>query len=355
MADTGAGSSKLTAHGQMRSRWRRVGRRLALRAETPAEFRRWRAALRRKLKSLTGYDAMERAPLRPKITEGKRLDGYARQRVEIHTEPRVVMSMYVLIPEAGGPPSTPVIAAHGHSSGGKLAVVGERTGPELAQTIREHNYDYGVQMVRAGFIVFCPDARGFGERQEAQVRQTGTILNSSCALINHMAIPLGQTVTGMWAWDLHRLADYIQTRSDCRGDAIGCIGLSGGGLQTLWAAALDERIRCAIVSGYFYGYEESLLDLCGNCSCNYVPHLWEYADMGDIGALIAPRPLMIETGTKDPLNGAGGLKNVRSQLRITRRAYRLLGAAGRLNHHVFEGPHRWDGTTAVPWLRRWLA
>ncbi len=159
----------------------------------------------------------------------------------------------------------------------------------------------------------------------------------------------------MWAWDLHRLIDYARSRRDCRADRIGCAGLSGGGLQTLWAAALDPRIRCAVISGYLYGYKQSLLDLHQNCSCNYVPHLYEYVDMGDIAALIAPRPLLVETGTKDPLNGAGGLKNVLSQMRPIRRAYRLLGAANLVRHDIFEGEHRWHGVEAIPWLQKHLA
>jgi hypothetical protein len=168
-------------------------------------------------------------------------------------------------------------------------------------------------------------------------------------------MPLGQTVTGMWAWDLHRLIDYIETRDDCRADRIGCAGLSGGGLQTLWATAFDERIRCAVVSGYFYGYKEALLDGHTNCACNYVPHLYEHVDMGDIGALIAPRPLLIETGDQDGLNGASGLENVYSQLAITRRAYQTLDHEDGLAHDVFAGEHRWLGVQAIPWLKQFLA
>ncbi|MBN1642209.1 MAG: hypothetical protein JXA09_13320 [Anaerolineae bacterium] len=213
-----------------------------------------------------------------------------------------------------------------------------------------------MQLVRQGFVVLCPDARGFGERREWP-RQGDTddlVLGGSCEVLNHMAMPLGQTVTGMWTWDLMRLIDYAETRADCDAGRLGCAGLSGGGLQTLWLAALDERVRCAVVSGYFYGYRDSLLVLCGNCSCNYVPHLWETADMGDIGALIAPRPLLIETGSRDALNGARGLENVVEQVAIAQRAYDLLGTPDLLAHSVFEGEHRWHGVEAIPWLVRWL-
>ena len=346
-------TASLTIHPYMRRRWDAVGRKLAFSAQSEAEWKAWRRKTLRRLRSLTGYDTMVKAPLTPRITEELDFGDYRRQHVIIQTEPGVLMPFYVLIPKGAKPPYPVVIAPHGHSSGGKLAVVGAREIPEVAETIKVYNYNYGVQFVRAGFITFCPDARGFGERQEEAAK--GNILNQSCQWINNMAYPLGQTVTGMWAWDIHRLIDYVEMRDDCCAERLGCGGLSGGGLQTLWASALDTRIRCAVISGYLYGYKESLLDLHTNCSCNYVPHLYEYVDMGDIAALIAPRPLLVETGTKDPLNGPSGLENVRSQMEIIRRAYRLLGAEGLLQHDIFAGEHRWNGVQAIPWMKRFLA
>jgi dienelactone hydrolase len=169
-----------------------------------------------------------------------------------------------------------------------------------------------------------------------------------------MALPLGLTVAGMWTWDLMRLIDYIATRPECQGYGVGCIGLSGGGLQTLYLAALDERLSCAVISGYFYGVKDALLVMADNCDCNYVPHLWEYADMGDLAALIAPRPLLIETGSQDPLNGSRGLENVYEQLSITNKAYALHGASASLRHDVFDGPHMWHGAEVPGWLDRHL-
>ena len=332
----------------MRARYRKVGRKLAFRARTKQEWRTWRAALRRKLKELTGYDTMQRAPLKPKVTERVVVDDLVREHVVIQTEPGVLMPFYVIKRKDTCGPLSAVLCAHGHGSGGKLSPAGVRATPELAQTIKQYNYDYGVQFARAGFITFCPDARGFGERRQPGV----PLLGSSCQWINNMAFPLGQTVAGMWAWDLHRLIDYVETRADCRPGGVGCAGLSGGGLQTLWAGALDDRIRCAVISGYFYGYEESLLVLHGNCSCNYVPRLYEHADMGDIGALFAPRPLLVETGTRDPLNGASGLKNTTRQVAIARRAYRLLGVPQAIHHDIFEGEHLWHGVEAIPWMQK---
>lgn len=338
-----------TIHPYLQRRWDAVGRKLACRTDDLQSFKAWRSRTRKILRRLIGYDTMIRCALNPTITDHVECDGYLRQHVEIQTEPGVVMPMYVLVPHGSNGPHPVVLAPHGHCGGGKAAVAGCRDNPEVAQAIDHYNYDYGVQFVQAGFITFCPDARGFGQRREKASQDQ--ILACSCQWINHMAYPLGQTVTGMWTWDIHRLIDYAQTRTDCRHDRIGCAGLSGGGHQTLWATALDERIACAVVSGYFYGYKQALLDLYENCTCNYVPHLYEYVDMGDIGALIAPRRLLIETGTEDELNGADALGNVTPQVHVVRRAYELFGAGASLEHDVFEGGHRWHGEKAIPWMQ----
>ena len=161
---------------------------------------------------------------------------------------------------------------------------------------------------------------------------------------------LGQSVIGMWVWDLKRLIDYIETREDCDIDRLGCVGLSGGGFQTLWLTALDDRVKAAVSSGYFYGFSEAMLEMY-QCSCNYAPHIWEYVDAGDIGALIAPRPFVVETGNRDLLNGRSNLENVYSQTEITRRAYRLFDAENAFVHDVFDGPHRWHGTVSVKVLK----
>lgn len=349
-------SSDYPAVPALLARFDRESRGMRLRAQDAAELAAWQSALRARLRAIIGIDTMRACPLDPEVDAPEQCDGYVQTRVVIAVEPDVRMPLYVLTPDDLRPElRRPVmLAPHGHASAGKAAIVGRADTPELVRTIAQHNYAYGVQLVRAGYIVLCPDARGFGERREPVVMADGDLLGSSCQVLNHMALPLGQTVTGMWTWDLMRLLDYVATRADCDASRIGCAGLSGGGAQTLWLAALDERVRCAVISGYFYGYKDSLLRLSTNCSCNYVPGLWQLADMGDIGALLAPRPLLVETGRDDRLNGERGVLNVTEQRDITRQAYALLGVEDRLAHAVFSGGHRWDGAAVLPWLARWL-
>jgi dienelactone hydrolase len=335
------------------ARYDAVGRRLAFKATTQAECLTWKHEVLGTLHRLLGLDRLVPCPLNPRITEEVQKEGYRRQRVEIDTEPGVTMPLYVLIPDGPASSMVPIIAAHGHQSGGKISPAGVVEIPGVADAVAKFNYTYGVHCAQNGYIVFCPDARGMGERRESLSENPEFLFGESCNQLAKMALPLGITVAGMWVWDLMRLLDYIQTRPECLGRPIGCIGLSGGGLQTLYLAALDERVACAVDSGYFYGVKDSLLDF-PNCNCNYVPHLWEQVDMGDLAAIIAPRPLLIESGTRDELNGARGIINAIEQVEIARRAYELLEVPERLSHDIFEGEHRWNGILAYPWLDRWL-
>jgi dienelactone hydrolase len=342
--------SPYLTQGYLRARFDAVGQ--SLRYDGKSDAAAWQEDARKTLSKLIGLDTMQTCSLEPRVTDRVDCGDYTRERVELQVEPGLVMPVYVLVPKGEGPFPT-VLAPHGHGGGGKAAVAGIRNEKKIAASIEKNHYDYGVSFVKAGFIALCPDARGFGERRE--IRSQRDVLASSCRSINNMAMPLGQTVTGMWVWDLKRLIDYAESRPDCDTERLACAGLSGGGLQTLWVTALDTRIKAAVVSGYFYGVKQSLLDMHANCSCNYVPHLWEHADHGDLGALIAPRPLMIQTGDVDSLNGAGGLDNVYPQVAIAKRLYTTLDAESNLKHDIFEGPHRWDNTNSIPFIEQALA
>lgn len=342
MTDT---ATYYTSMDRLLDRYDRVARQSAFRAESSEQFEAWKTGLRQTLRRITGMDEMEPCDPEPQLLESVRMDGYRRDKLILQTEPGVWMPLYKLVPDSLplGAATPCVLALHGHQTGGKLSVAGREDIPAIRRQIGVYRNAYGIDLVRQGYVVFCPDARAFGERREwtKQGETDELLLSSSCTQLNHMAIVLGQSVTGMWVWDLMRLVDYIE--SSGHSGPIGCVGLSGGGLQSLWLAAMDERIRCAVVSGYFYGVKDALLRLSDNCACNYVPNLWKHVDMGDLGALVAPRPLLIESGTEDELNGARGIVNVTEQVEIARGAYALLDAGDRLQHFVFAGGHYWHG------------
>ena len=329
---------------------------LPVRTESREAYEAWAKEARAKLKELLGLDKMRPCEPNAQKLEVQQLGGYRKEKWIVQTEPEIYVPLYLLIPDGmkPGEKRPTVMCPHGHS-GTKDAISGTISFPEMEQNISIHNYDYGRQTVRKGFIAVCPDARGHGERREPDLwgDAPNQRLGCSCAWLNHMANPLGRCVAGMWAWDLMRLVDWLLTLDLVDGDHLATIGLSGGALQSLYFSALDERLGYTVLSGYFYGFKEALLEM-HNCSCNYVPHLWEYFDVGEIGALIAPRPLVIETGDEDPLNGKSGLNNVIPYVDQVRKVFALYGREDDICHDVFHGPHRWNGIVSMERLEKYM-
>lgn len=316
-------------------------------------YEQWAQRARTNLSQLLGLDKMEECSLNPQLLENTEVEEkIRREKWLIQVEPGVYMPFYILYPfrdnqryvgsKTYEKPAC-VIVPHGHQGGGKESIVGRREIPSIADAVEKYNYDYGLQLAKRGYVAICPDARGYGERREEALQkdEETSYLTGACYHLSHMAEPLGMTVMGMLVWDLMRLVDYIYEREDFDLTTLGCIGFSGGGMQALYTSALDERIQKVIISGYMYGFKDSLLGRNGNCNCNYVPHLWEYYDCGDIGALIAPRSLIIQSCKEDHLNGDRGLDNVYEQLNIMESAYALFQAQANLRVDIQEGGHRW--------------
>ncbi|HIU75341.1 MAG TPA: hypothetical protein IAC62_05635 [Candidatus Pelethocola excrementipullorum] len=342
-----------TTQEHFESIYNKIQRSHVFKARSQDEFYSWSQGLREELHKLIGTQQMKRCPANPRVIEEIQCSGYIRKKLLINTEEDIVMPFYMLVPDnlKKGERRTALIACHGHSSNGKEAVAGVRAEKAVSDTINHFNYNYGEVFAQRGYVVFAPDARGFGERRERydQGKEDEKLLSSSCAYLNVMAISLGQTVMGMWLWDLMRLVDFALTDCDCVNGHVVCAGLSGGGMQSLWLAAMDSRIESCVISGYFYDYLQSLL-INYNCLCNYIPNLWKVADMGDIGALICPRMVFIQTGSQDSLNGRDGLRNVLTQVEKVRMALELFGKEKNLFHDIFEGEHKWNGDYVYQWV-----
>ena len=331
-------------------------RRLAFRASSLVEWQAWRDTLRAKLVELLGGFPLERSPLNPLVLETSREEGYRLEKVAFESEPGLHVPCYVLIPDQAVPPYRPVIAIHGHGSGGANYLIGrawdEATRSEELEIIRTHNHDYARQLALRGFMVFVPVQRGLGERLENQPglnnwRGAGL---SSCRVLSYNAMLLGKTLLGMRVWDIIRTIDYIRSRSEPMIEGLGCLGFSGGATSTLFTTALEPRITVAVVSGYFNRFRTSIMAM-NHCECNYVPRLLEYAEMADIAGLIAPRPLLVESGKKDGIFPVEGTLAAYQDLG---RIYELLDAVDALDKDIFDKDHQFHGAKAFDWLERWL-
>ncbi len=304
-----------------------------------AEFPAWQDKARSILSSLLGLQYLEAVPLSPVMIEaGECRDGIRMEKLSIAVEDGVRMPFYLLIPGNAGKNTPIVIAAPGHQGGGKESVAGVRGDASVERMTEHYGYDYGMKAAENGMVAVCFDQRGTGERREGDE----DILGCSCLPLSRIASSLGIALAGLFVWDVMRLVDYIILRGEWNTGDIRMVGFSGGGMQTLYTAALDERIGKAFISGYFYGFRDSLLRMSGNCSCNYIPSLWRHFDIQDIAAMIAPRPLIIQSAEDDHLNGERGMMNVLEPLRQLRELYAMLGAERRLVHDVIPGGHHFS-------------
>jgi dienelactone hydrolase len=133
---------------------------------------------------------------------------------------------------------------------------------------------------------------------------------------------------------------------------IGMVGLSYGGTMTLFLAAWDGRVACAVVSGYLSTWRDSHRIPWNLCGSQVLPGMLTELTHVDLGGLVAPRPLLVETGTEDVIFPEVGARAAVGELGA---AYRWFGAGDRLEHDVFAGGHRWHGERALPFLARHLA
>lgn len=340
-----------TSMEYMKQLYDRTRREYRFQAETLEQFSDWKARTRGRLREIIGLDCCTRAETEDaKLLKETDKGTYLQQYWTLQTEPGVYVPFYILRPKADGPRPL-ILNPHGHG-GGKEKTLGDLSKADVRERYRGGDKTFAVTMAERGYVVVCPDARGAGERRERD--QQGEDLkklqeNSHLELLK-IGIGFGIAPIGWLVWDLMRLLDFMEKQPYVDAARIAAAGMSGGGHQSLWLGALDDRVRVIVTSGYFYGMKEALLEMPENCPCNYVPNIWKTVDMGDIGALLAPRPFLVESGTCDLLNGKSGIENVYSQVDIARKAYRLFGKGDMPVHSVHGGGHVWMGTDIVPFV-----
>jgi dienelactone hydrolase len=286
------------------------------------------------------------------VTERVACDGYVRERVLFRAEQDMCIPAYLLIPSApapaGGNGYPVMICQHGHGHG-KDDVAGITHGTlDRWDTRRSLRYDYGLALVQRGYVVMAMDARGFGERALGYPPGNGEY---GCNTVQIKAQLLGLNLLTLNVFDLMRCVDYLHTRPEVDTQRLGCAGLSYGGTLTLFATALDERIGAAIISGYLGSLWEQTFVRGDTCGRQVVPNLLAWGELADVACLIAPRPLLIESGTEDELFD---IEAARRACGRVEQVYAALNVPERMAHNVFEGGHRWDGTHTEAWLERRL-
>lgn len=188
------------------------------------------------------------------------------------------------------------------------------------------NYnDMTRRVLRRGVAVFAPqlllwDPNTFGPKYDKDN-------------VDRDLKQIGGSLAALELYRISRSLTYFTRRKDIDPARIGMIGLSYGGFYTLFAAALDPRIRVALSSCFFndrrtYGWPD-----------------WSWFNSAnrlldaEVGALVCPRPLYIEVGRKDDLFD---VRRARPEARKLATFYHTLGLAERFRYKEHAGGHELD-------------
>lgn len=335
--------------------WRQYnpeGARYAFRAKNVQEAKSWQRMTRKALARVIGLDRLTTTdPLSRRVERIDKGD-YWREKILLRTTTHTLMPVYLLIPkESDGVPPL-VIAFHGHGYGVK-DIVGLWENGEERDIPSGYHKDFAVALCRSGFVVAAPEISCFGERQtdfSYLEDSIGGPAPTSCTHAAMLSFHLGMSVVGLRVHDGMRVLDYLETRTDIDTSRIGAMGISGGGMHTLFSACLDTRIQACVVSGYFSTFRESILAM-QHCACNFVPGLGQFGEMHDLVGLIAPRPILFEAGSHDPIFP---IQAVRKGVGKARAVYRTFGEGTGISTDYFEGRHQISGAKAYDFFKREL-
>lgn len=307
----------------------------ALQNLEPSRWPSLRAAARRRLCRSLGL-----SPFPPRGALDARVVGvtdrgpFTIERLTFEPRPGFVVPALVYAPARQARPLPAVVYAVGHwMRHGKNEALVQAFCGGLAQL---------------GFVVLVMDPIGEGER------------GASFEDHGHLALlPLGLAQEGLMAWEHVRAIDYLLTRSDVDGARIGITGASGGGLTTMFTAAIDERVQAAVSVCFVTSYARFLrvmrgLDWNGvGDLCNQVPGVIADLEMAGVGGLIWPRPLLVVNGLQDPQFPVEGAREVVERLGPL---YRRSDPAG-VRLQVVDAGHGYDRQmreAAYGWFSRWL-
>ena len=312
-----------------------------------ADPKKWQNAAREKLESLLHMPSGKPSSLNAKLSNkaecsvriGNVVHRYTRQEIIFYSHPGFPVCGYLLLPKGKTMEKFPaVICLPGHGSRVE-DIVGLRMNGTSGQTLSTaYQHDLAVQCVANGYATLAIELLGSGARSSEASRKEFPAGRDCRTFGNTMAL-FGDTLLGYRIFDVMRAIDYMQSRQDVQKDKIATMGVSAGATLSLFSAAIDPRVKCAVVSCYFNDLRSSLMSHA-HCSCHYIPSLATNLRIADIGGLIAPRTLILEASKADvgfPLKGA------LQEYIETQKIFKALNAPKNVLLFQTEGDHEFDG------------
>jgi dienelactone hydrolase len=276
-----------------------------------------------------------------------------------------------------------VIGLHDHGGNKyfgwrKIAQIGDPLHP-LMKEHRDHYYggvSWANELARRGFAVLVHDAFAFASRRVrvgdvppvvrknlkevnpesvAEIKAYNEFASDHEELMSKSLFCAGTTWPGVFTAEDQRALDYLCSRDDVDPARVGCGGLSGGGLRTVYLAGLDDRIRCACCVGMMSTWRDYLLNKCHTHTWMiYIPGIPRDLDYPEILGLRVPLPTLVQNDIEDQLFTIGEMRRAD---RILSEVYAKAGANDRYKCSFYPGPHKFDRPMqdeAFAWFDRWL-
>ena len=292
----------------------------------------------------------DRTPMNPQITKtfekgtaGK--DAYRVELVVFESAPKFFVTGAMFLPDAAKfkAPYPGVLIACGHANDAKA--YGEYSG--ISALLATH-----------GIAAFVIDPIDQGERSQ-RLTADGKPLLMGVPAHNSLgpgSILLGRNAATFEVWDMMRALDYMESRPEIDGKRLGVAGISGGGTQTSYTMALDERVAVAAPSCYLCGLYGKMMTTIGpqDAEQNIFGQAAFGMDHVDYCIMRAPKPTLLTTVTGDffPVEDAWATG------RNAKRIYDRFGFSEKMAISEADGPHAWHKTlreSTVRWMLRWLA
>lgn len=342
-------------------------------------LRTWKKTARGKLLELLHYSPPKCDP-RPETIERVDCGEYVREKVWFNTTPDIRVPAFVLVPKEARKPAPAIVALHDHGGfylWGKEKIVKMPDEHPAVTEFKRTSYggrSIADELVRQGYIVVVIDMFYWGERRmilnddpddwrtrpssitRERIQAFNTRAGQNEQLLGRTIYSAGFTWPGVMFWDDIRTVDYLLTRPDVDKQRIGCAGLSVGGLRSCHLAALDDRIKAAVVVGWMASFPWQLKKQIRNTigHTKVVPGLYRYLDYPDVASLAMPTPLLVINGSKDGLFHPAG---VRASFEKLNACYKKAGRPERCRTRLYDTPHEFNTemqAEAWEWLMKWV-
>ena len=292
-------------------------------------------------------------PKTPKVETLSRDDhgDYITEKFQFDNEAGSKVRGYLLLPK-GMPEKLPAILyCHWHAGEydiGKEELFQAKHTPEAP----------GPAFAKRGYVVLAIDASGFGERNGQGPDGPAEKDYTAEETASKFNLWVGRTFWGMLLRDDLIALDYLASRREVDPERIGVTGMSMGATQTWWLMALDERFRTGVAIACMTRYQNMIEHgaIHEHDIGYFVPNMLKHFDTEAVIALIAPRPVLFQTGDRDGGSPVDGIHAIDSAVRPV---YRLYGKEGAFQNVIYPGlahvytPEMWART--LVWMDQHLA